>query len=292
MLGRRQLIAGGTLALLGPAMIRPARADALSSGAFREEVVAILRQRRPDLALILPDDPTTIQAGSVTLYLGNLYLQVRDLAGRPRREQISRFLDEGARAGRLEPQGWAEARPRLRAQIVPIEYRTSGLKLLSRDFSRQVIIAYAVDSPESYQLVTEEMAARWGVEAAAIQDAAVKGLEKISTDLEIAAKDAANGPGRFATIATQDGYDAARILAPRFLARLRSALADTVVIGIPNRDFLAAWTPDFAARADFVAQIRKDVTARPHPRTDELFVATAEGVRPATKAETAAQSGR
>lgn len=277
--------------MFGSGPIRPARADALSSGAFRQEVAAILQQRRPDLALTLPDDPAVIQAGSVTVYLGNLYLQVRDLTGARRREEIARFLDEGIRAGQPEPQGWAEARERLRAQIVPIEYRTAGPKLLSRDFSRQVVIAYAVDSPDSFQLVTEEMAAHWGVDAGTIHAAAIEGLDGISADIEIAAKAAAKGSGRFATVATQDGYDAARILAPRFLKRLRAALGDTVVIGIPNRDFLVAWTPDFAARADFVAQIRKDMTAQPHSRTDELFVATAAGVRPATEAETAVQSG-
>lgn len=294
-LGRRRLIAGGGLALLAPAMIRPAWADALSSGAFRREVAAILRRRRPDLALTLPDDdPTTIRAGDLSIYLGNLYRQVQDQAGDSRRQEIERFLDQMARAGgpgQPAPETWVQARGRLRAQIVPIEYRTAGPKLVSRDFGRRVVIAYAVDSADSYQLVTADMATGWSVDAAAIHEAAIEGLEGISTNVEIEVETAEIGPGRYATIATRDGYDAARILAPRFLQRLRAALGDTVMIGIPNRDFLVAWTPDFAARAAFVAQIRKDVQTRSHPRTEELFVATADGVRPATKAETVAQSG-
>lgn len=75
------------------------------------------------------------------------------------------------------------------------------------------------------------------------------------------------------------------------MRRLRAALGDILIVGIPNRDFLVAWTPDFAGRAGFVAQISRDMQRRPHPRTDELFVATTDGVRPATRAETAAQRG-
>ncbi len=65
-----------------------------------------------------------------------------------------------------------------------------------------------------------------------------------------------------------------------------SKLGDFVYAGIPNRDFLVLWSQDFAAHAGFVAQIKRDSQNRPYPLTDEIFVITAAGVRPATSAET------
>jgi uncharacterized protein YtpQ (UPF0354 family) len=154
-----------------------------------------------------------------------------------------------------------------------------------------VVIAYALDSDASYKLVIQDDLVKWSVDADAVHAAAIDGLEDLSAGIEIRARPSKKGPGVFATILTRDGYDAARLLLPGFMKRMRGVLSDTVVVGIPNRDFLIAWTPDFAAHAGFVAQIGEDVQSQPHPLTDELFIAGPDGVRLATAAEMAAQHG-
>jgi len=62
------------------------------------------------------------------------------------------------------------------------------------------------------------------------------------------------------------------------MRRVRQTLNTSLVFAcIPNRDFLVAWTPDFAQRRAFATQIAQDFRARPHPLADALF-ASADSV--------------
>jgi hypothetical protein len=56
-------------------------------------------------------------------------------------------------------------------------------------------------------------------------------------------------------------------------------------VGIPNRDFLIAWSSDFSGFAAFVAQIGKDARQQAYPVSGALFVVSRDGVRSATAAE-------
>lgn len=274
----------------------PAAADAAES--FREEVVSLLRRRRPALKLTLPgDDPESVhvKVGENTLqvYLGNLQRQLGTAQGADRESQILAFFDgilAVRPAGDEERTRWQVARAKLRLQIVPIEYRQQAKELISRDLTAKVVIAYALDQGERYSLVTKDDLKTWGVDADALHEAALAGLETASGAVTIGAEKSAKGRGAYATILTQDGYDAARLLLPSIRQRLLKALgSDLVIAGIPNRDFLVAWTPDFSARADFAAKVSEDSESRSHPLTDELFVVDANGVRMATPAELAEQ---
>lgn len=265
---------------------------------FREEVVSLLRRHRPALKFTLPgDDPESVhvKVGEDTkqVYLGNLQRQLGTARGADRESQILTFFD-GILAVRPadddERRHWQDARAKLRLQIVPIEYRQQAKELISRDLTATVVIAYALDQGERYSLVTTDDLKTWGVNADAVHEAALAGLEAASGALAIGAKKSARGQGAYATILTQDGYDAARLLLPSIRQRLLKALgSDLVIAGIPNRDFLVAWTPDFSARADFAAKVSEDSKLRSHPLTDELFVLDANGFRMATTAELAEQ---
>jgi uncharacterized protein YtpQ (UPF0354 family) len=91
--------------------------------------------------------------------------------------------------------------------------------------------------------------------------------------------------GAFVAVSTTHGYDAARLLLPHFMRRVREALnASLIFAGIPNRDFLVAWTPDFAPRWGFATKIAQDFQSRPHPLTGALFASNDSGVRLADSA--------
>lgn len=269
--------------------------DTLRSGTFRAEVAALLGVWRPDLVPIMADDPTTIvidtPASEIRIFLGNLHANVRALTGDARRDAILDFLINAVSAAGLAEPAWPAAKGRLWIQIVSVQYGLQIPTLVSRPFTPRVQVAYALVSDDTYKLVTQDMLKRWNVTADAVHDAAIAGLEAASEALPFDVRHAAEGAQ--ATVAVGDGFDAARLLLPRFMARLRAALGDTVIVGIPIRDFLVAWTPDFVARAQFTVLIDRDSQpgAHSHALTNELFVAAAQGVRPATAAETAAQRG-
>jgi uncharacterized protein DUF1444 len=291
MLERRSFmkLAGGAMSVVlsGPVLADdgPAR--------FRGEVVSLLKRRRPDLVLELPDDdPQTIIIGQMHVFLGNLERQVAGLDKRTREKDIVGFFNNiisASKAATSRIRTWQEARRRLRIQVVPIEYRQQGSPLVSRDLSSKVIIAYALDAPALYHLVTRDMLSDWGVDAGAVHAAAIAGLEAVSSSMAIKIQRSKGGRGAFVIVSRRDGYDAARLLLPGFMRRVRQAIGENLVAAIPNRDFMAAWTPDFSAHASFVSLIEKDAATRDHPLTDELFISTAGGIRLATAQETAAQ---
>jgi Protein of unknown function (DUF1444) len=78
--------------------------------------------------------------------------------------------------------------------------------------------------------------------------------------------------GRLFILATQDGYDATRILLGPLLERLAGRVSGELVIGIPNRDFFIAFGNANPLLVGQVGQQIKCVAqARNYPLTETLF---------------------
>ncbi len=78
---------------------------------------------------------------------------------------------------------------------------------------------------------------------------------------------------RLAVMQTHDGYDAARILIPEIRRGLLQAILGrpdgTILVGIPNRDFLIAWPEeaDEAVQAGIREQLQLDAQEQHHALT-------------------------
>lgn len=72
---------------------------------------------------------------------------------------------------------------------------------------------------------------------------------------------------------TKDGFAATRVLLPDLMATWAERLPGRMVIGIPNRDFLIAFSDrDPQHVATLARQVRRDAKRREHPLTPELLV--------------------
>ncbi|MCJ2132523.1 hypothetical protein MKK69_00295, partial [Methylobacterium sp. J-026] len=112
-----------------------------------------------------------------------------------------------------------------------------------------------------------------------VDEIAVANLETASDQIEIQPPKH-KGTGGYFTLQTYDGFDAVRLLLPRCMARVRQALRSSMLFaGIPNRDFLVVWTPDFSRRSAFATLIARDITLQPQPLTRALFVVSDIGTR-------------
>ena len=291
-LHRRQVISGLMAAPLAFGCIgaRVAFAEPLQDGTFRSDVIALLLRERSQLKPELHTDPGVIKIGSNEIGLANLYRHVRSLPPASRDQEILKFID-GILAPASHPHAnFADVRERLRVQLVPAEYLTLNEKtktpIVHRPLAQDVIIAYAIDEPNRYALVLEDELAKWEVTANKLHDQAVANLEATAKDIKVEVK--ATGPNkRFAAFANQDDYNAARCLCPVFMGRVHAALGPTLFLGIPNRDFLIAWPPEFHRKDGFAAQIAKDFNSENHPLSPDLLVSETGKLRPATKAEMA-----
>ena len=288
---RRLLLAAAASAIL----IRPACADALSDGRFRAEVAAVLRAMLPGTEILPDPDPKQILFGGSTIALTNLYPRVAPLAGEARRRLSEAHLATALKAVNAPPSteepSLAAVRTQLRVQLLPREILRQVPDLATRTFSETLVVAYVIDGADRMRYVTRSMLDGWGVGAAAIPSAieapALANLAEASKDAAFALA-VADGTPIFVMTSEDDNYDAARLMLPNYLDRVRSALkAEAVTVAIPTRDLLMAWPADSKARAGFAAEVRDRLRKGPYGRSDELFHADAAGLRPLTAAERA-----
>ena len=264
----------------------PAFAGASPEDAFRDEVLALLQRAHPDWRVKAAAEPETIEVGSARVWLENLRRRVGDSAGPDREREILSFVEKGMTPA-APSEAFAALKPQLRVQIAPAEFlkQAPSAGLLHRDFLDSLVVAYVLDEPDRYSYVMTDKLAAWGVGEETVRAAAIENLDAALAATPIEPKPGGSGGGRFFAISDNSGYGAARILCPRFMARLHVALGASFRLAIPNRDFLVAWTPDFDHRHEFARQVAKDHATRPHPLSASVFVADDTGLRLATEAE-------
>ena len=289
---RRTLTAGAAALALACLSPRFALAAALTSEQFRDEAIEILRRARPQWRVEAPpDDPTTLLVDNERLYLANLYARYGAAAPSEREAGILRFVD-AMRAALREGQAptFAAARSRLRARLVSAELVAQsgqdGRMLATRPFSPKARIAYVADSPLTMAYVSKNTLEKWSVDEEAVHAAAIENLDAISRDVAIEPHAAHSGSGLVVFIQDKDGYAAARLLAPKFMARMGETLGPEHYVGAPARDLLIAWSVDFSDKPAIAALVAK-YAAGAYAVTNELFVWSADGVRPMNAAELA-----
>ena len=262
-----------------------AGAKALEGDSFKQEVIEILRRHHPDwvreFLLKDNDDPMLIEIGDYRVSLDSIFLLVQPMTGNEREEAILDFLE----AALADPQGpepaetpYEEAKDRLRPQILPAEYKDQVPSLISRPFFSGLHVGYALDEEKRYALMLEPVLTAWHISQEKLEAQAISNLEALVAQQELVPKMGEKGSYLF--LAADDSFGAARLLLPDFMARVRMTLnAPMVFIGIPDRDFAIAWTPDFSGRQGFADKIQRDLASEPYPLTDELFASSDKGLR-------------
>lgn len=253
---------------------------------FRTQVLDILHQKYPQLRAKAGDEDSLIEIEVGTIDLTNLLGKVRELPADRQQATIADYVDRLVeRVGHEDDTkraSWAEMSKRLRPRLVSPDMRRLAPTMLLRAFATGVLNAYVLDHGRQVDYVQRDMLEPWSVDSQRVHDTAVANLEALSGDVEIEVSKARGG-GHFTAIDTDDSYDAARLALPRFRDRLLSALGTPIFTGIPNRDFLVAWSAD-APFAVFADQVAKDFGKQPYPITDTIFHVDRDGVRTAKAA--------
>lgn len=283
---RRRLAAAMAATGLSPVGAALGRRDDLI--AFQVEVLDILHRKYPDMKAVAAQEVGVIEVDEGSIGLQNLHAAVRSLPARKRRATIAEFLEEMmamAPARRARPSSWPEVKELVYPRFVQADLVPLTPDLLYRPFSPGVVVGYVIDHGPSVSFINRKEAEEWGVVERSVDETAIANLEALSASLPIEVHEPKHGTGLFAYFQTMDSYDAARLLLPRFRSRLLAALGSVALVGIPNRDFLVAWSPDFELLEKFAARVGKDFREQPYAITDTIFRADGSGVRPATAAE-------
>jgi uncharacterized protein YtpQ (UPF0354 family) len=143
--------------------------------------------------------------------------------------------------------------------------------LAYREFLADLIIAYVIDEERSVSYINEEHLERWGVDALAIHERAIENLRR-HTDDAVPYTTVGEGEQRLFIFNSGDGYDATRLLLSDVLAGWSRQVPGKLVIGVPNRDFLIAFSdanPEILRAV--AAQVQADAVQREYGLTEQLF---------------------
>lgn len=267
--------------------------ESFSLNNFSYNVIAIAQKEFPALKLSRTESPLSLKLGDTgRLSLENLYRQVRSSATADKEnEEIRRFLKGIAEItpDPKKPQTLDDVKARIRPQIFPSTYlhdQKSKIMIVNRPlpFSKRLLEGYVIDSQNTFQYITREQLKLWKTDVSTISKLAYANLEKSAeADVQPKGVQSSSAQGKFVTIASPDGYSAARILLPSVRRKLQDELGRPCYIAIPNRDVLLAWSDNFSGAEKFVQQVMKEYRTRHHPLSPVIFKLENMTLEPDTK---------
>lgn len=123
--------------------------------------------------------------------------------------------------------------PVIRATSFATETK-SGKQLVCKDHTAETRIYYALDLGKSYQLIDETMLENEGWTHDRIDEIATFNIRSLQNDYK---KDTV-ADNDFYFVATQDGYDASRILNEAFLEEMKVNSKGELAVAVPHQDVL------------------------------------------------------
>lgn len=140
--------------------------------------------------------------------------------------------------------------PVIRSTSFPTETKDKKL-LVTKDHTAETRIFYAIDLGKSYRLIEEEMmeAEEWTKER--IHENALFNLRSLPLDYNT---DQVGG-NTFYFVATQDGFDASRILNEAFLEEMNAKCKGDLAVAVPHQDVLIFADIENDTGYDVLAQV-------------------------------------
>lgn len=142
--------------------------------------------------------------------------------------------------------------------------------LAYRPLAGDLLLAYVIDQGDSVGYLNERHLRTWNVTEAELHQRALANLRAKAWTPYPGVLGA--GKGALMIFNSRDGYDAARIVLPEMFAEFQARLPGALVIGVPNRDFLIAFS-DANRRvfAQIAAQVATDAQTQAQALTAQLF---------------------
>lgn len=151
--------------------------------------------------------------------------------------------------------------------------------IVYRPFLADLIISYVIEEPSSLAYISEGHLERWGVAEHELHEQAMANLRRRTAER---GEHTVTGEGaqRLVIFKAQDGFDATRLLLPDLIEPWRGQFPGSMVIGIPNRDFLIIFSDaDKTILSAIAHQIQREAAEEAFGLTDQLFTLKGGQVR-------------
>jgi len=182
--------------------------------------------------------------------------------------------------------------PILKPLTLLAELHERQLPMLAyRWWQADLMIAYVIREQHSLAYINADHLTQWQIDEMMLHEWAMRNLQLQTA--RVAHTTLGTGPRQLFLFNTQDGYDATRILLPDVLEMWHAALGGQLVIGIPHRDLLVAFSDHDPQVLHAVAhQVTQDAHDHPARLTTTLFTYHAGQVQVYTPQDTASSEER
>ena len=155
--------------------------------AFQARVISLLDDLYPESSYEACQDPLTIKLDGHTLGLTNIHSAF--LLGTQNESSLRQLVVEhfGRLAGILETvdsqnTSWDVVAAAVKPQLMPAQF-AEKLSILSSPFGGGVLLAYVIDSADTYTYILGEDLARWGISTETVHERATANLWEGCQDL-------------------------------------------------------------------------------------------------------------
>jgi uncharacterized protein YtpQ (UPF0354 family) len=153
--------------------------------------------------------------------------------------------------------------------------------LVTTTFAPGLVMCFVIDAPARLAYVTEELLEGWDQPLERVQEVAQDNLAGMQAQLELMVLRDANEKAVAVIVNVQDGYAATRLVVPSIRDSFAEELGEDYLVGLPNRDFLVAFTeraPETAA--SIIRQLKHDYQRMNHPLTTTVYRVHSDSVEP------------
>lgn len=182
----------------------------------------------------------------------------------------------------LMQQEFAELRERLYPLLMdPVQIQEKGQgQMVSGPIAEGLLVIYGIEEPgDKIRYVQYQDLRDWGISHTTLHVTAIRNLERKTESVRITKLDMPEGGRPMFIWNVEDGYDAARILLPKWLEELRESVPGNLVMGVPHRNWMVAIGD---ADPSLVDVVRRKVTSEHHsaefPVSPYLYTWTDEGL--------------
>jgi len=158
---------------------------------------------------------------------------------------------------KLMEQEFAEIRSRLYPMLMdPAQIQEKGQgQMLNGPMVEGLFVIYVIEEPnEKVRYVSFQDLRDWGVSHSTVHVTALKNLDRLTQGHRVTRLAAPDGSRPMFIWNMGDGYDAARILLPKWLDDFAEAVEGNLVIGVPHRNWLVAIGDNDPKLVDVVEQ--------------------------------------
>lgn len=244
---------------------------------FRARVVEIIEREyptvRPEVTSAWSLELVTPQGEPVgTIGLENLYrdcLLKAEAMGAIIRDYLDQLIES---LGDVDDfQVYEKVRDRVLPMLKSEEWIANLPNLATTEFAPGLRMCFAIDSPTRVAYVSKEMVESWNVPLERVEEIAQDNLARKGSVEMMVLRDENEGVVAL-VINVQDGYDATRLVLPSVRDSFAEELGDEYLVGIPNRDFLIAFSErDEETASGIIRQVKHDYQRMNHPIASAIY---------------------